>query len=280
MKSRFDQYILKKCTVQDINQIYELQKIIIDGLDNKEILRENEKEMFEHCVQDPNLTVGVYDKKELIAVAIFVVEQGEEDLSLGLVCCEVNVPANFKLVMVKKEYRGNGFQRALMWILEKYAYNSGFTHLCTTVSEKNEYSLHNIKVAGYKYDHNTIKYGGLSRCVFVKDIKNSVSLYNKVVLKIVESIENKCESKALILESINLSKYFQGELSFASTGDLLEFQDSDSGEIYYGILVKNLTLMVYIYVPEDGRFTLVDFSYNINGLRLTRVFINAVCRLR
>ena len=42
MKSRFDQYILKKCTVQDINQIYELQKIIIDGLDNKEILRENE----------------------------------------------------------------------------------------------------------------------------------------------------------------------------------------------------------------------------------------------
>ena len=79
-----------------------------------------------------------------------------------------------------------------------------------------------------------------------------------------------------LLFCINLSKYFQGELSFASTGDLLEFQDSDSGEIYYGILVKNLTLMVYIYVPEDGRFTLVDFSYNINGLRLTRVFINAV----
>lgn len=276
MKNKYNEYILRKCTVQDINQICELQKIIIDGLDNKDILRENERRMFEHCVQEPNLTVGVYDDKELIAVAIFVIEQGEEDLSLGLVCHEVNVPANFKLVMVKKEYRGNGFQRSLMWILEKYAYNNGVTHLCTTVSEKNTYSLHNIKEAGYEFDHNAVKYGGLSRCVFVKDIKSSVSLYNKMILKMVGSVENKSEPNALILEGINLAKCFQGELSFANTGDILEYQDSDSDKIYYGLLIKKFTLMVLLYIPENCRLQLVNFSYNIGSLRFQRILINTV----
>lgn len=276
MKSKYNKYVLRKCTLYDTDQICELQEIIIDGLDNKEILRKNERSMFERCVQEPNLTIGVYDKKELIAVAIFVVEHGEEDLSLGLVCHEVNVSANFKLVMVKEEYRGNGFQRALMWILEKYAYNSGFTHLCTTVSEKNIYSLHNVKEAGYEYDHNAVKYGGLSRCVFVKDINKSVSLYDKMILKIVGSLENESEPNALTLEGIDLTKCFQGEMSFANTGDILEYQDLDSGESYYGLLIKKFTLMVLIYIPENCRLQLVDFSYNISSLKFERVLINTV----
>lgn len=276
MRSKYNEYILRKCTVQDVDQICELQKIIIDGLDNKAILRQNERSMFEHCVQEPNLTIGVYDKEKLIAVAIFVIEHGDEDLSLELVCHEVDVSANFKLVMVKKEYRGNGFQRALMWILEKYAYNNGFTHLCTTVSEENTYSLHNVKETGYEYDHNAVKYGGLSRCVFVKDIKKSVSLYDKMILKIIGSLENKREPNALIVEGIDLTKCFQGELSFASTGDILEYQDLDSGNVYYGLLIKKFIMMVLIYIPENCCLQLVDFSYNINSLEFQKVLINTV----
>lgn len=274
MKSRYNEYILRKCTVQDVSQIFELQEIIIDELDNKELLRQNERRMFEHCVQEPNLTVGIYDKEELIAVAIFVVEHGEEDLSLGLICHDVNLSANLKLVMVKKAYRGNGFQRALMWILEKYAYTNGFTHLCTAVSEKNIYSLHNVKEAGYEYDHNAVKYGGLSRCVFVKDIRQSVSPYNKMILKVIGSLENKSEPNALIEEGIDLNKCFQGELSFASTGDILEYQDLDSGKVYYGLLIKKITWMVLIYISEYNRLQLVDFSYNINRLKFQKVLIN------
>lgn len=270
MKSKYNEYTLRRCTVQDVDQIYELQTIIINGLDNKEILRQNAKDMFEHCVQEPNLTIGVYNKEELIAVSIFVVEHGVEDLSLDLVCHEVSVSANYKLIMVKKEYRGNGFQKALMWVMEKYAYNNGFTHLCTTVSEKNTYSLHNIEEIGYEYDHDAIKYGGLPRCVFVKNIEKSVSLYNKRILKVIGALENKREP----LEGINFSKCFQGDLSFASTGDILEYQDLDSGKVYYGLLIKKFTLMVLIYVPENCCLQLVDFSYNINRLKCQRVFIN------
>ncbi len=278
MKNKYNGYILRKCVAQDISQIYELQEIIIAELDDKEILRNNDKRMFERCVQRPNLTIGVYDREELIAVAIFVVEHGEEDLSIDLVCHEVNTSANFKLVMVKKAYRGNGFQKALMWILEKYAYSCNFTHLCTTVSEKNIFSLHNVKELGYEYDHNAVKYGGLPRCVFVKDIKRSVSSYNKIILEVIGTLKNKSEPNALVMEGIDLTKCFQGELSFASTGDILEYQDLDFGEIFYGLLLKENALKVLIYVPENYCLQLVDFSYNIGSLKFQRVWINTVCK--
>ena len=163
-----------------------------------------------------------------------------------------------------------------MWILEKYAYSHGFTHLCTTVSEKNIYSLHNIKEAGYEYDHSEIKYEGLPRAVFVKDIYKYVSLYNKMILGTIGFLENKSEPNALVVEGINFTKCFEGEISFASTGDILEYNDLDSGKTYYGLFVKKITSMVLVFVPERRSLQLIDFSYDINSLKLKRVWINTI----
>lgn len=277
MREKYNRLVLKKCTMSDVDQIYNFQKIIIDGLVDKEVLRENSRSMFERCVQTPNLTIGVFDSSELIALAIFVDERGnEEDLSRDLVNHDVDIAANFKLIMVKKEYRGNGFQKALMWILERYAYNHGFTHLCTTVSNKNIYSLNNIKDSGYEYDHNAIKYGGLSRDVFVKDISKSVSPYNKMILNVINSIENKRGSNELVIEGINFDKCFEGEFSIATTGDILEYEDSDSGKNYYALLFSKFTPMVLICIPEKDSLQFVDFSYNISSLKLQKVWINTV----
>lgn len=276
MKHRYDEFFLRKCTIKDVDQIFDFQKEIISGLKDKEVLRENEKSKFEFCVQEPSLTVGLYREEELVAIGIFVVEQGIEDLSLDLVCHKVDVSANFKLIMVKEEYRGNGFQRALMHILEKYAYSLGFTHLCTTVSEKNIYSLHNVKEVGYEYDHSALKYGELSRGVFVKDIKSSISAYNKMIYETINSLEGRKEPNALIVEGINFDKCFPGELFLANTGDMLKYLDSDSGGIFYGLFIKKFTPMVLIYSSEKHCLELLDFSYHIGSLELQEIFLNTV----
>ena len=45
MKSDYNRYVLRRCTVQDVHQILELQKIIIDELDDKGVLRKNEMDV-------------------------------------------------------------------------------------------------------------------------------------------------------------------------------------------------------------------------------------------
>lgn len=277
MKKNYSRLFIRKCTQLDLDKICDLQKEVLGELNDKEILRENTQDMFVKCVQTPNLTIGIFDGLELVGLAIFVDESGnDEDLSRDLVKHTVSLAVNFKLVIVRKEYRGNGFQNALMWILEKSAYNQGFTHMCTTVSDKNIYSLHNIQAMGYQYDHNALKYGGLSRKVFVKDISKSVSSYNKMILSIISSIEGKREPNALVIEGINFDRCFEGEISIANTGDIIEYEDIDTAKIYYALLVKKFTPMILMFNPEKGCLSFMDFSYNISSLKLKKVWINTV----
>lgn len=277
MKMEYSRFVLRKCREQDIVNIMAFQKEIIEGLDNKELLRENSRTMFEQCIAEPDLTLGVFDGIELVAIVIFVNERGSiEDLSIGLEKHVVDAAANMKLVMVKEEYRGNEFQKALMWIVEKHAYNRGITHLCTTVSKDNKYSLKNIWESGYEYDQSTIKYGGLSRELYVKNITQSVSVYNKNILTVIHSLEDRSEPNALIMEGVNLNRCFQGDISIANTGDVLEYEDTDSGNTFYGLYFKKFTPMVMVFIPEKRSLQLVDFSERINCLKLQKVWINAI----
>lgn len=154
-----------------VDSIMKLQDSVIDGLENKDILRKNTREMFESCVIPPNLTIGVFYKDELVAVTIGVDAVGTpEDLSVGLKQHEVKRPMNYKLTLVSEKVRGLGLQRELIRILERYAASRGYTHICATVSEENSYSLNNMLKCGFERDHEDIKYGGLKRTVMWREI--------------------------------------------------------------------------------------------------------------
>lgn len=158
---------LKVCGEENVEEILCLQNEVIANLENKDILRKNSKEMFLSCVKKPNLTLALYAGSEMVAVSIFVDARGtDEDLAIGLEKHEVDVSGNYKLIMVKNEYRG-GIQKMLFNYLAYYAKSLGFTHLCTTVSPDNEYSLNNILDLGFTKDHEAIKYGGSKRVVCV-----------------------------------------------------------------------------------------------------------------
>jgi len=270
--------VVKKCTMDDIDSIMFLQEQIFSGLKDRSVLRENDRDGFAACLQEPNIVLGVFnEKKELVAIGIVFDGKGtKEDLSIGLQLHTVNVVANLKLVLVREDYRGRGFQKALMWLLEKWAYSVGYTHLCTTVAQNNMYSLDNMLAMGYEYDHSEVKYGGLERNVYVKDIESSVKAYNKLILENASSIEGLKEEKDLILEGVELNKCIEGTPELLKTGDILEYLDVDNGRIYYALFMKTFSPMIVIYSREDGELKIQDYDTRIGTKVLRRALLNTV----
>ena len=177
----YQKLFVKKCDKNELDNILKLQDIIFEELENPSILRRNTTQILAQCLEEPNVTIGVFDQNNLIGLIILVEPTGEEtDLRKNLKCHIINSAADFKLIMIKKEYRGYGLQRSLMWLLEKIAYTKGYKFLCVSVSPDNKYSRSNIINAGYEFDHQEYLYGGLIREVYVKKLK--VRNYNADII--------------------------------------------------------------------------------------------------
>lgn len=266
----YQQLSIKKCNINDLDSILILQDIIFQGLDNPSILRRNTEAILAQCLEDPNFTIGVYDKNNLIGLIILVEPTGEEtDLRKNLKCHTIDNAADFKLIMVKKEYRGYGLQRSLMWLLEKIAYIKCYNFLCVSVSPDNHYSKQNIINSGYQYDHQEYLYDGLYREVYVKEL--SVKKFNTDVIRFANEYEGK---KELFIKPY-LSNCFKGTMSVATTGDILEYFDNDTGGTYFGLYIVKLTPFVLLYDKINQKMTVYDYSDNINGLILKNVWINS-----
>ncbi len=186
-----------KCLYQnDVDLMVELQQIILDEVKEKGkegLFRENTRGMFELCVQSPNHSVGIFDGDKMIALGILFDGLGtDEDLSTDLVKHDVrgkvsrrykstdlkdktiqHISANMKLTLVHPDYRGMGLQIMLLNKLEALAKFFGYTHLCCTISPDNAPSISNVEKCGYEFDHKALKYGGLTRNIYVKEITGS-----------------------------------------------------------------------------------------------------------
>jgi hypothetical protein len=162
MKIRFEDFTIKQCTTNHLDEIVRLQDEVLAGLPSPEFLRANTVEMLEECLRPPHYTVGAWYGEILAGVSVlYYPYTDKENLSLSLVTVDASglKTANNKLCMVRKEYRGNSLQYRLGLLLERHAVETGVQLLCTTVSPKNEYSINNILRLGFKYDRTLIKYG-------------------------------------------------------------------------------------------------------------------------
>lgn len=164
----------RKCTLQDLDPICEIQEIAFANLDNDEILRRNSREMLADCLDEPHYTMGVFHKNVLIAFAVlFDGGDGSENIGkdMGISGDELNSVINFKLVIVLPEYRGNNLQQKLISRLEKIAKEKNKRIICATVSPLNTHSGQNFKKAGFKFHSNKTKYNGLNRDIYYKNLE-------------------------------------------------------------------------------------------------------------
>ena len=162
---------LRPCQPSDLQAVISLNETIYSALPDKSILRHNSPEMIASCIEDPNVTIGIWEGDTLIAIGMLYVPQCiEEDHFHDLGLQGDFKSANQKLFLVREGYRGLGLQRRLIREVEKVAVERGFNLLCTTVAPNNVYSINNFLKEGYVYAKTEMKYGGLQRNLYYKKL--------------------------------------------------------------------------------------------------------------
>ena len=154
---------MKELNLDYIDKIMELQKIIIDGLENKELYADTEGKIIGYVTEDDEIiAMGVYAKKgyDKGNYGYDIELKGEELLNVGQI----------ESTVVREEYRGNKLQRIICEELEKIAIENNTKIVCATASPYNEFSVNTFKSLGYEIKKDKIKYGGLRRYVLVKEL--------------------------------------------------------------------------------------------------------------
>lgn len=160
---------LRQCQPTDLQVIIDLNEAIYAALPDKSVLRHNSPEMIASCLEEPNVTLGVWDGDLLVAIGMLYVPQCiEEDHFHDLDLQGDYKTANQKLFLVRDRYRGLGLQRTLIREVEKTAIARGYNLLCTTVAPNNDFSINNFLKEGYVYAKTEMKYGGLVRNLYYK----------------------------------------------------------------------------------------------------------------
>ena len=127
--------------------------------------------MIASCLEEPNVTMGIWDGDLLVAIGMFYVPQCfEEDHFHDLGLQGEYKTANQKLFLVREGYRGLGLQRKLIREVETIAKSRGYNLLCTTVAPNNIFSINNFLQEGYVYAKTEMKYGGLMRNLYYKPL--------------------------------------------------------------------------------------------------------------
>ncbi len=160
---------LRQCKACDLQSVVNLNEAVYAALPDKSVLRHNSPEMMASCLEEPNVTLGIWDGNLLVAIGILYVPQCiEEDHFHDLGLQGEYKSANQKLFLVRDGYRGLGLQRRLIREVENIAVARGFNLLCTTVAPNNTPSVSNFTSEGYVYAKTEVKYGGLMRNLYYK----------------------------------------------------------------------------------------------------------------
>lgn len=160
---------LRRCRPTDLQAVIELNETVYAALPDKSVLRHNSPEMIASCLDEPNVTLGIWDDKTLIAIGMLYVPQCiEEDHFHDLDLQGDYKSANQKLFLVREGYRGLGLQRKLIREVEKIAVARGYNLLCTTCAPNNAFSINNFLKEGYVYAKTEEKYSGLTRNLYYK----------------------------------------------------------------------------------------------------------------
>jgi len=190
-------------TEADYEQVRAFELTIMDGIPNNDT--ENIYQPFDEeglrKAMGTGWAVGLFDerdaKQEVLAAFLYVIPHPEihhnvlTDVAqeLGLASArncggngdggltdeiefspEVHDVMIADCILVGREYRGYGLQRALFMLADCMAAEEGISRLCGTASPKNTHSIRNFEAAGYRCVAVKPKYRS-ERCFFVKEVK-------------------------------------------------------------------------------------------------------------
>ena len=75
--------------------------------------------------------------------------------------------------VVGNAYRGNGLQGRMLDVAENFLNLEEYYYLMCTIHPDNQFSRHNMENHGYEVKKIALCYGGLPRCILLKNAKKS-----------------------------------------------------------------------------------------------------------
>ena len=157
-----------------IDKIMELQDIIIEDLEDKQLYAPTDREEFIDCIVSKGKILGYLDENDdLIAMGVYVKKgysEGNYGYDLGLKGEDLLNVAQVESTVVRSDYRGNGLQKKLCEKIEEIARKENVKLLASTASPYNKYSVNTFEKLGYKVKKDKLKYGGLRRYVLAKEL--------------------------------------------------------------------------------------------------------------
>lgn len=146
--------IIRKCTTNDVDSIYDIQNIVIDNFKKEEkgYFLPFKKETYLRILNDPindGEIYGAFIDDKMIAWIFLSVSNRMKELkqmipNLNGSCADIDG------VIVLPEYRGYGLQKTLVKYLEERARKKGISNIIAEVTFGNIYSLRNLKDLGYE----------------------------------------------------------------------------------------------------------------------------------
>ena len=93
--------------------------------------------------------IWIYYDNDIPVCSVFYIPVFNKSLRKHNVLYDEVVTGSLGPIMVRKEYVGNGLQRAMMGVLNDYVASIGKTHMFTKAHSDNIYSIRNILKDGY-----------------------------------------------------------------------------------------------------------------------------------
>lgn len=172
-------FSIEQAEKQDGPVIYDFMKRIYQGIPDKSWFSLDNEEKIIRYVTNPSgfvLKAETCDDEEenrLAAIFIARISELEEDnlgkyLNLGEE--DLARVAHMEIAMVDGKFRGRGLQKRMMEIAEEHLKFLGYHWLMGTAHPENIYSVNNFQKLGYEIVTEDLKYGGLPRYIFCKEI--------------------------------------------------------------------------------------------------------------
>lgn len=184
-------------------QLFQMQEEVFEEKIDKNLLRHNTLENFDEVFDKTNVTLGVFDKNKLVGFGILIIAKQSKILPNSLVYASTTLPCiksewiakekinlklaknekikstncleSFigivKLIIVKKEYRGHGFQMKILKKFDDFYKKFGIKCAICSVSPLNFFSLNNFYSNGFRLIYRKNLYDGYDRLILAKNVK-------------------------------------------------------------------------------------------------------------
>jgi len=176
-----EEITIKILSAIELSDLLNLQNEALKHLSDSSSLQPLSEEEFMNIFDDKGIVLGVFKQQELIAFRALlkpVIDEEHLGLDIGLEKEELEQVMYQEVSVVHPNYRGHGLQKTMGNYIMNEVDTEKYRYVCATVAPFNIPSMKDKFDQGLQIVALKLKYGGLLRYVFMKDLHNK-SLNNR-----------------------------------------------------------------------------------------------------